>query len=198
MKKIYKTKELSKSCYSNLTEKERSQLLDLIIDNKFTSYLEVGVMRGGNLINMTNLLKLNNKKCEIVGYDCFELLKDCKPKYNTHTSGFPKKETVEKNVNLLHNCNVELIMGLSENINSVFRDRKFDLIFHDADHSYEGVYKDLIILKKILNKNGYICLHDANKCKAFGVHEAIEDICGQEYYEKIAMHGSIATLKPIW
>ena len=136
---IYKTKELSQECWSNLTDIERSQLLDLIIDNNFTSYLEVGVMRGGNLINMTNLLRLNNKKCEIVGYDCFELLKDCKPKHNTHISGFPRKETVEKNVNTLHNCNVELIMGLSENIDSVFKDRKFDLIFHDADHSHEGV-----------------------------------------------------------
>ena len=198
MNRIYKTEKLNKECWSNLSDKERGQLLDLIIDNNFTSYLEVGVMRGGNLINMTNLLKLNNKKCEIVGYDCFELLQDCKPKHNTHTSGFPKKETVEKNVNTLHGCNVELIMGLSENINSIFKDRKFDLIFHDADHSYKGVYSDLKILKKILNKNGYICLHDANKCKAFRVHEAIEDICEEGLYERAGMHGTIATLKPTW
>lgn len=195
MKKIYETKELSKECWSNLTDRERGQLLDLIIDNNFTNYLEVGVMRGGNLINMTNLLKLNNKECEIIGYDCFELLRGFS---GGATLISPDKEVVEANVNKIHDCQVELVQGLSKDIASTLKGRTFDLIFHDADHTHEGVYKDLIILKNILNRNGYICLHDANKCKAFGVHEAIEDVCEEGLYERVGMHGTIATLKPTW
>lgn len=195
MNRIYKTEKLNKECWSNLSDKERGQLLDLIIDNSFTSYLEIGVMRGGNLINMTNLLKLNNKECEIVGYDCFELLRGFS---GGRTNIGPDKKVVEANVNEIHDCQVELVQGLSKDIVSTLKGRTFDLIFHDADHTRQGVYDDLIILKKILRPNGYVCVHDARQCKAHECYEAIEDICGEGHYEKIGMHGTIATLKPTW
>ena len=195
--RIYNPEPLPRKFWSNLTRPERSQLLDLIIDNNLNSYLEIGVMRGGNLINIRRLLELNNKECEIVGYDCFELLRDCKPDHNTHTSGFLDKETVENNVNKLNDCKVELVMGLSQNIESVFEKRTFDLIFHDADHSYEGVYNDLKIIKNVLSPEGYLCVHDAVKCEAFKAYEAIEDLCEKKYYKKIAQHGTLATLKAL-
>jgi hypothetical protein len=42
------------------------------------------------------------------------------------------------------------------------QDRKFDMIFIDADHSVESVSKDLTNALKHLNKGGIIFLHDTD------------------------------------
>lgn len=50
----------------------------------------------------------------------------------------------------------------------------FDLIFIDADHSEQGVFKDFNITKKYLNDDGIIIFHDSNSFK--GVKNVINYI----------------------
>ncbi len=41
-----------------------------------------------------------------------------------------------------------------------FRNRKFDLIFVDGDHSEEGAYQDIVNWSVKLRKGGYLLIHD--------------------------------------
>ena len=37
---------------------------------------------------------------------------------------------------------------------------KFDVIFIDGDHTYDGVKKDFELYSDLINKGGIICFHD--------------------------------------
>ena len=43
------------------------------------------------------------------------------------------------------------------------RDMKIDLLWIDADHSYEGVKKDFDLYSEIMSENGIIIVHDTDK-----------------------------------
>lgn len=52
---------------------------------------------------------------------------------------------------------------------------RFDLIFHDADHSREGVARDLALALPLLRPGGWIAAHDYG---LWGVREGAEAILG--------------------
>jgi len=43
------------------------------------------------------------------------------------------------------------------------RDMKIDMLWIDADHSYEGIKKDFDLYSKIMSENGIIMIHDTDK-----------------------------------
>lgn len=45
----------------------------------------------------------------------------------------------------------------------VLQDIKIDLLFIDADHTYEGVKKDFDLYSKLLSENGLIIIHDTDE-----------------------------------
>jgi predicted O-methyltransferase YrrM len=47
-----------------------------------------------------------------------------------------------------------------EYFSSLSKDTVFDLVFIDADHSYESVLKDFLNVKDKVIKNGFVILHD--------------------------------------
>jgi len=49
------------------------------------------------------------------------------------------------------------------------RDKRFDAIFIDGDHSYDGLKGDLNNALPLLNDNGYIIFHDINSSECPGV-----------------------------
>ena len=53
---------------------------------------------------------------------------------------------------------------------------KYDVIFIDADHSYEGVKKDYLNALNFIKPNGYIIFHDINSTSAHGVKQLWEEI----------------------
>jgi predicted O-methyltransferase YrrM len=194
--RIYNITHDLKDCTSNLSVGEYSQLLDLILDNDLKEYLELGVMNGGNLVRMSNLLELNNHSCNVTAYDCF----DSPPKdpRNTHTSGWPSKAEVENKVNKIHGFGVEFIQGLSSEITDKLKDKKYDIIFHDADHSFQGVYSDLIKLKELLNEDGFVTVHDTTFDKhrgGYGAGRAVSALVEGKHYNKVGQVDSMAILK---
>lgn len=57
------------------------------------------------------------------------------------------------------------LIGDSHQLNAetLLRDHgPFDMMFIDGDHSRDGVFQDTELAKKILDKDGVICWHDAN------------------------------------
>ena len=76
-----------------------------------------------------------------------------------------------------------------------FTDNIFDMIYIDADHSYEGVLNDLINAYHKIKNGGYIMGHDyehnmhkTNNSYNFGVKQAVDEFC-REYNQEISMKG---------
>jgi predicted O-methyltransferase YrrM len=56
---------------------------------------------------------------------------------------------------------VDLLMGNSINVISQFEDEFFDLIFVDADHSWDHILPEFQEVERIISKTGVIAYHDA-------------------------------------
>lgn len=184
-------------CPSYLTLKEYAKILDLIIDNNFSSYLEVGVMKGGNLVRMSNLLELNGHDCSVTAYDCFE--NHPQDVGNTHTSGWQTQASVENTVKTVHGFgNVEFVQGLGAEANEKLAGRKFDLIFHDADHSFKGVYEDLKSLRSLVSEGGFVTVHDItydDERPTYGGGQAVKQLVLEGIYEHVETVDSMGVLR---
>lgn len=98
------------------------------------------------------------------------------------------------------NENIHIIKNYTTYISN-YPDNYFDMIYIDADHSYEGCIKDLLISYDKIKNNGYIMGHDygqnLSKTKNiynFGVPKAVDEFCiakNQEITIK-AMDGCIS------
>ena len=90
--------------------------------------------------------------------------------------------------------NVTLLKGDSVGMLSTFEDNTFDMIYIDADHSYEGAKRDIQIAYNKLKHGGWLMGHDyemnmrkAKQVYHFGVKQAVDEFCqecGQTIYAK--------------
>ena len=71
-----------------------------------------------------------------------------------------------------------------------FPNEYFDMIYVDADHSYEGCKRDLEIAYQKVKNGGYIMCHDyeinKDKCfedRVFGVNQAVNEFCQEKGLE---------------
>lgn len=82
--------------------------------------------------------------------------------------------------------NVTIIKGSSFELYKYFDDDFFDWIYLDADHSYDGIKKDVINWIPKLKKGGILSGHDYNAdpnniyYENFGVNKAIDEIFGKD------------------
>lgn len=56
---------------------------------------------------------------------------------------------------------------------------EFDMVFIDADHSYQRVHEDLMAWGPLVRKGGLLCGHDYNismDYAAFGVNKAVDEL----------------------
>lgn len=83
--------------------------------------------------------------------------------------------------NFSHLSNVKMHKGLSSVISSNFDDESLDLVYIDADHSYEGALKDLQLWYSKVKSGGIVSGHDCNADPGtqehylFGVQAAIKN-----------------------
>jgi predicted O-methyltransferase YrrM len=82
-----------------------------------------------------------------------------------------------------------LLKGKSEDMAKKFEDNSFDLVYIDADHSYEGVKNDINTWVKKVKKGGIIAGHDwdpdPNMAEAsqFGINKALTEYLNQDLTE---------------
>ena len=108
---------------------------------------------------------------------------DLEQSYNQLRKYFEKNP----NIKILKN---DTVSGLAQ-----FPDESFDMIYIDADHSYEGCKRDLEASYKKLKKGGYLMGHDyemnmkkAKTTYSFGVKKAVDEFC-KNYNETICAKG---------
>ena len=88
---------------------------------------------------------------------------------------------------------VEIIRESSVDASKLFENNSLDWIYIDADHSYEGVSKDLIEWGEKIKLGGFMCGHDwTTKPKKkhgviFGVNRAVEEYVLKNKFEFIGI-----------
>ncbi len=61
-----------------------------------------------------------------------------------------------------HQIKRQHLRGLSTNILPLLRDGAFDVVFIDADHTYDPVKKDILLSMRLVKDGGVICGDDLN------------------------------------
>ena len=128
-----------------------SFLLDLIQKNECKIIVEVGVKFG-----RTTFFLLNS----LLDIKIYSIDKDISMFYNEEI----KERYGERLIP---------IEGLSWNVADQIPDSSIDLIFIDADHSYQAVKKDIIAYTPKLKQGGIISGHDIDYP---GVNEAVNEL----------------------
>jgi len=144
---------------------EYSQLLCWFREQKFEDYLELGVGRGGSfLLNVAFQSRLKHAVC----VDNSEYWKD------------DQKKSIEEKVKWLKENTNTSVTFYDQSTDDYFADYiqgpKYDCIFIDADHSYEGVKKDFNNALRDIRNGGYIIFHDINSSSCPGVMKIWEEV----------------------
>lgn len=144
---------------------EYSKLLVFLREQKAETYLEVGVGKGGSFM-LNTLIQPNLKVSHAVDLCTYHLNQDVDIKekiqyLNTATSIDAKFFNMSSDDFYARNMNT------------------YDIIFVDADHNYSGVSRDTFNALKIINKGGYIILHDIAGCE--GVKRVWEEMKQYQY-----------------
>jgi predicted O-methyltransferase YrrM len=85
---------------------------------------------------------------------------------------------------------VHLHEGLSWERLPELPDGALDFIYLDADHSYEGVTRDIGVAKRKLRPDGFLIFNDYTywsplECLKYGVVEAVNELCLDDGWEMI-------------
>ncbi len=75
---------------------------------------------------------------------------------------------------------VTVLEGPSIDVCGFVPDGFYDLVFIDANHSYENVLEDIKVWLPKIKKGGIICGHDCNHIRFPGVKKAVEEVFGDK------------------
>lgn len=118
---------------------EFKKLIDFLVENSNKKIaLEIGSNYGGVAAGLCEIFDYV-LTIDIKHHDNFDLLKQKYPNYNYIICDSTSNDTI----NYLKSLNI-----------------KFDFIFIDGDHSYDGVKSDYLKFKQFLDSDGYLGFHD--------------------------------------
>jgi hypothetical protein len=154
-------------------------MADLINDRGFTKIAEVGVWKGRF---MAGVLWSCPQITEYWGIDSWQVLNN--PEY--HEGNMLLLDDKGWEETYLYVCrymlqykSLRLIRAGSLEASKLFPDGYFDLVFIDADHTYEYVLADIKAWTPKVRKGGIISGHDCIK-KLPGVPKAVEECFGED------------------
>lgn len=79
-----------------------------------------------------------------------------------------------------HGGRAQILRGDSAEMADEVPDGFLHLVYIDADHSYEGVFRDLRAWTPKVKRGGVVALHDFLN-PAYGVQKAVEDFCADNF-----------------
>lgn len=163
-------------------QQDYGYLVSLIPDNGLMA--EVGSFRGKSICSIAEILK--RKGIIVQSIDIFDRIE--LPEY-IETDVISKRDGMlddfRKNMltfDLINNVNA--FVYKSTDAAKLFPEKHFDLVFIDADHSYEAVKTDIEAWWPLIKDGGILCGHDyCHNAKSWpGVHKAIHEKFGQPYF----------------
>lgn len=137
---------------------EYSSVILKILEKQPKSYLEIGIGNGGSWMTFSHI----NKKSLLVSHAVDNL--------SYYQAIGQKIEEIEFIKDFLSE-NIEEVKFFNMNSDQYLLGckTKYDVIFIDGDHSYEGVKSDYINSIPLLNKDGIMIFHDIASIGAPGV-----------------------------
>lgn len=152
--------------------KEYSKLLLWLKNQNIQSYMAIGIGNGGSFI--TECIMMRNSLKTAVALDNV-----------SYTKTEQKLEDINKKINdlsnLLPDCNIKFIQADSKDYLKE-ETHKYDCIFIDGDHTYEGVSSDYNYSKNLSN---ILIFHDINSENCPGVVRLWNEIKCKEKIEFI-------------
>jgi hypothetical protein len=135
---------------------EYCQYLNFLKSNNFESYMNIGIGNAGSFMVET-YIQPNLKRSVAVD--------------NTSYGRFTNMDHIKQRINWLKE-NTEISIEFFNMNSKVYfdnQDEKFDIIFIDGDHEYEGVKLDYDNCVNRLNDGGYLVFHDVKSLLCPGV-----------------------------
>jgi hypothetical protein len=155
-------------------EKEYDSFVDKAQDGAI--FVEVGSFLGKSSCYLAQKIKNSGKKITFYCVDTFEGVKNDPNYYDYYlkygTDFFWK---FEENINKCGAQNlIKPIKNTSEKASYLFEDKSLDLVFIDANHTYDFVKNDILYWQNKVKVNGIMAGHDyANYCD---VPRAVDEI----------------------
>jgi hypothetical protein len=142
---------------------EYVEYLWFLKNNKFKNYLNVGIGKGGSFLIET-FIQENLKSSTAID--------------NSSYWYQDQKESITEKIEWLKNNTTTSIEFYDADSKEwlIKCDKKFDIIFIDGDHSYEGVKTDYINSLPLLENNGYMIFHDISSTGCPGVVRIWDEI----------------------
>lgn len=128
--------------------------LTLFKDKQPKTILEIGTDKGGSLFSL----------CKLAPHDAMIISLDLPD--GDERGGYPKWKDSIYMMFKKDNQRLLLLRGDSHSeemlkqVQEVLNGRKFDFVFIDGDHSYEGVKQDFEMYSPLVNDGGIITFHD--------------------------------------
>ncbi|MFW9874104.1 MAG: class I SAM-dependent methyltransferase [Candidatus Thorarchaeota archaeon] len=93
---------------------------------------------------------------------------------------------------------IKIIKGFSYEVVDKFENIKIDLLWLDADHSYESTIQDIQNWLPLVKKNGYFIFHDYYmKKRTSGVKKAVDEVIRMKKLKIIELVGHLCVTKKI-
>lgn len=139
---------------------------------------EIGVREG---VNFEKMIKHNPK--EAVAIDIWKDDGNMARNDLAYGQGVLNMQYADFNARMLNKRFVTIFRDYSFNVVKYFPDNYFDLIYIDADHTYEGCYRDILDWYPKVKKGGFLLGDDYRRHKTrtgvrFGVIDAVNRFCG--------------------
>jgi len=147
----------------------RGWLMSIIIGSGFKFGCELGTYQGG----ATFFLLDNIEDLTLHTVDIFEQQPDhesYKDKRYDFTDRYPKFMEKAKN----YKDRLVVYKGWTHEVVKQIPDKTYDFVFIDADHSYEGCKRDIVLWGPKVREGGLLMGHDAN---LESVAKAVKDCC---------------------
>jgi hypothetical protein len=168
-------------------------VIPLIIEKfSFCNFVEIGVAFAGHLDNI--LQNTNIKKA--YGVDPYFLQETSTDSFSYDSKVYDQndydnlyifaKERLDK-----HGERVELVRESSNIAKDRFSEESIDIVFIDAEHTYDGVKQDIKIWEEKVRKGGVISGHDYDHPNFPGVKNAVDEWCAIRNYNLYVEKGYV-------
>lgn len=146
---------------------------DIVENNKFTTFVEVGSWKGHSIISLAKALLEKGDHFELFAVDLWNKL----PKDNELWTEFPEQIPLLYKIYTYNLAKAQVrghvfdLINASDKAADFFENGTVDFVFLDASHDYEAVKRDIEAWKPKLRKGGILAGHDYHNG---GVRPAIE------------------------
>ena len=147
--------------HSLITDTEREAVLDIIPQSSPGGhFLEIGTFAGATLAYWAD----RRPNVTFQSIDIFE-------SWRKHVGPEALSAWFANNG---HRPNCRLFVGTSEQFALAHRSEWYSVAFVDGDHSRDGCYRDLRVVRRLLLHGGTIAVHDFGSKRHPGVTEAVD------------------------